>query len=55
MFDAPFAPVKIVVVYHSGYDHAARLAEAVAPVARRQSVGRASGLSPRRKRPANGA
>lgn len=24
------APVKIVVVYHSGYDHAARLAEAVA-------------------------
>ena len=24
------APVKIVVVYHSGYDHAARMAEAVA-------------------------
>jgi NAD(P)H dehydrogenase (quinone) len=24
------APVKIVVVYHSGYGHAARLAEAVA-------------------------
>jgi len=24
------APVKIVVVYHSRYDHAARLAEAVA-------------------------
>jgi NAD(P)H dehydrogenase (quinone) len=23
------APVKIVVVYHSGYDHAARLAEAI--------------------------
>ena len=24
------APVKIVVVYHSGYDHTARMAEAVA-------------------------
>ncbi|MDB5394391.1 MAG: flavodoxin/nitric oxide synthase [Rhodospirillales bacterium] len=30
MVDAPVAPVKIVVVYHSGYGHTARIADAVA-------------------------
>ena len=30
MADALVVPVKIVVVYHSGYGHTARIAEAVA-------------------------
>jgi NAD(P)H dehydrogenase (quinone) len=30
MLDVSIAPVKIVVVYHSGYGHTARIAEAVA-------------------------
>jgi multimeric flavodoxin WrbA len=30
MVDTPVAPVKIAVVYHSGYGHTVRIAEAVA-------------------------
>ena len=50
MVDAPFKIVVVTVDMTTppGWPKQS-------PVARRQSVGRASGLSPRRKRPANSA
>ena len=47
MVDALVAPVKIVVVYHSGYGHTSRIAEAVARGAAAISGRRRTRTTPR--------